>query len=444
MTECKRQKVVLSRLAHRRVEADFSGGRLTSDAGLVLLREVDQRLGLLDAANEAIPDPRDPETITHQQRELLAQRVFALAAGYEDGNDHAALRNDPALQLAAGREPSVEDPLGSPATLCRLENRVSRASIVRLHEVFVEQFLASFSVPPAEITLDLDATDDPLHGQQEGRFFHGYYRCYCYLPLYVFCGEHLLCAYLRRSNIDAAKHSRAIVKLLVERIRRRWPSVKIILRGDSGFCRWRLMRWCDRHGVGYVFGLARNSRLEALLAPTMKEAEAAFTATGQKQRLFVELSYAAGSWDRPRRVIGKAEHHEPGANPRFVATNLTEPAQELYDRRYCPRGDMENRIKEQQRMLFADRTSCSAMLANQFRLLLSALAYTLFVGLRRLAPHEVDGSLSRWQCSTIRQRVVKIAARVTVSARRIFFQLPTSCPVEPLFRRLAIALCDSG
>jgi hypothetical protein len=442
MTQCKRQKLVLSRLNRRRVEADFSGGRLTSDAGLLLLREVDRKLGLLDAAQEAIPDPRNPVAITHEQRELLAQRVFALVAGYEDGNDHQALRYDPALQLATGREPHEDRPLGSPATLCRLENRVTRDSIVRLHEVLVEQFLMSYDAPPEEIVLDLDATDDPTHGNQEGRFFHGYYRCYCYLPLYVFCGEHLLCAYLRPSNIDAAKHSRAIVKLLVQRIRERWPNVRIVLRGDSGFCRWRLLRWCDKHGVYYVFGLARNTRLEQALKPTMQEAQAALEATGQKQRLFTEFSYAAETWDRPRRVIGKAEYSSQGPNPRFVVTNLTDEAASLYDDRYCPRGDMENRIKEQQRMLFADRTSCSKLLANQFRLLLSGLAYTLLAGLRRLGCGEA--AEGQWQSATLRERIIKVAARVWVSARRIFFQLPTSSPVEPLFRRLAVALCDSG
>jgi hypothetical protein len=442
MTQCKRQKLVLSRLNRRRVEVDFSGGRLTSDAGLLLLREVDRKLGLLDAAQEAIPDPRNPAAITHEQRELLAQRVFALAAGYEDGNDHHALRNDPALQLAAGRAPSEDQPLGSPSTLCRLENRITRGSIVRLHEVLVEQFLASYATPPAEITLDLDATDDPTHGDQEGRFFHGYYRCYCYLPLYVFCGEHLLCAYLRPSNIDAAKHSRAIVKLLVERIRERWPNVKIILRGDSGFCRWRLLRWCDNHGVSYLFGLARNARLERELQPTIAEAQVAFEATGQKQRLFTQFTYAAKTWDRPRRVIGKAEYTAQGANPRFVVTNLPDDSQSLYDERYCLRGDMENRIKEQQLWLFADRTSCSKLLANQFRLLLSGLGYTLLLGLRRLGlPNSAE---AHWQSVTLRERIVKIAARVRVSARRIFFQLPSSCPAEPLFRRLAIAFCDSG
>jgi hypothetical protein len=442
MTQCKRQKLVLSRLGRRRVEAAFSGGRLSSNAGLLLMREIDRKLGLLDAAHQAIPDPRNPAAITHQQRELLAQRVFALAAGHEDGNDHQALRCDPALQLAAGREPQEDRPLASPATICRLENRVTRGSIVRLHEVLVEQFLSSYETPPEEVVLDLDATDDPLHGNQEGRFFHGYYRCYCYLPLYVFCGQHLLCAYLRPSNIDAAKHSRAMTKLLTRRIRERWPNVKIILRGDSGFCRWRLMRWCDQHGVFYVFGLARNPRLERELKPTMEAAQAACEATGQKQRLFTEFWYAAKTWDRPRRVIGKAEYSSQGANPRFVVTNLTDPAATLYDDRYCPRGDMENRIKEQQLMLFADRTSCSKLLANQFRLLLSGLAYTLLDGLRRLGfGQSAEG---QWQSATLRERIIKVAARVWVSARRIFFQLPTSCPVEPLFRRLVVALCDSG
>lgn len=442
MTQCNGKKLVLSRLGRRRVEADFSGGRLTSDAGLLLLREVDRRLGLLDAANEAIPDPRNPLAITHEQRELLAQRVLALAAGYEDGNDHQALRCDPALQLAAGREPHPERPLASPATLCRLENRVTRGAILRVHEVLVEQFLASYDTPPEEIVLDFDATDDPLHGNQEGRFFHGYYRCYCYLPLYVFCGQHLLCAYLRPANIDAAKHSRAITKLLTQRLRQRWPQVKIILRGDSGFCRWRLLRWCDRHGVGYVFGLARNKRLERELKPTIEQAQAACEATGQKQRLFTEFWYAAQTWDRPRRVIGKAEYSLQGPNPRFVVTNLSDEAAALYDDRYCPRGDMENRIKEQQLMLFADRTSCSKLLANQFRLLLSGLAYTLLDGLRRLGLSQ--SAEGQWQAATLRERIIKVAARVRISARRIFFQLPTSCPSAPLWRRLVVALCDSG
>lgn len=442
MTECNPKKLVLSPVGPRSVECDFDGGRLTSDGGLVLLREVERRLGLFDAIDQAIPDPRDPRYITHEQRELLAQRILAIAAGYEDENDHQTLRDDPALQLAAGRMPEEDTPLGSPSTLCRLENRIHRQTIWRLHEVLVEQFLNSYDKPPTEITLDLDATDDPTHGAQEGRFFHGYYRHYCYLPLYVFCGEHLLCGYLRPSNIDAARHSRAIMKLLVEKIRQRWPDVNITLRGDSGFCRWRLLRWCDKHGVNYIFGLAKNERLNALSSPLGGQAEAAYQASGEKQRLFCELQYAAGSWDRERRVIAKAEHTAKGANPRYVVTNLVGEPQALYDQVYCARGEMENRIKEQQLCLFADRTSCQAMLANQFRLLLSGFAYTLLKGLRRLVLEGTE--YAKAQASTLRLKLVKVAARVRVTARRVVFHLASSYPLQALFTTACRALLRPG
>lgn len=442
MTECKLKKLVLSRLGRRSIEADFEGGRLTSDAGLLLLREVDRRLNLLDAVDQAIPDPRDPRYTVHEQRELLAQRILALASGYEDENDHQTLRSDPALQTASGRMPAEDQPLGSPSTLCRLENRISRRTIWRLHDVLVDQFLSSYSQPPAEITLDLDATDDPIHGEQEGRFFHGYYHCYCYLPLYVFCGEHLLCGYLRPSNIDAAKHSRAITKLLVEKIRQRWPDVQITLRGDSGFCRWRLMRWCEKHGVKYIFGLARNSRLQELSGPLQQQAEGQFQATGEKQRLFGEFSYAAGSWDRERRVIAKAERLPKGVNPRYVVTNIEGEPQPLYDHVYCARGEMENRIKEQQLYLFADRTSCQAMLANQFRLLLSGFAYTLLKGLRRLGLEGTEWEKA--QTSTLRLKFVKVAARVCITARRVVFHLATSYPLQAIFENLSQALLRPG
>lgn len=442
MTECKPRKLVLSRVGRRQVECDFTGGRLTSDAGLLLLREVDRRLGLVEAVDQAIPDPRDPRYTTHTQRELLAQRILAIAAGYEDENDHQTLRGDPALQVATGRMPEEDSPLGSPSTLCRLENRINRQTIWRLQEVLVEQFLDSYSEPPAEITLDLDATDDPTHGEQEGRFFHGYYRHYCYLPLYVFCDEHLLVGYLRPSNIDAAKHSRGIVKLLVEKIRQRWPEVRITLRGDSGFCRWRLLRWCEKHRVNYLFGLARNSRLEALSRELEQQAEAQYQATGEKQRLFGEFTYAAGSWDRERRVIAKAERLPKGANPRYVVTNLEGQPQPLYDELYCGRGEMENRIKEQQLCLFADRTSCHAMLANQFRLLLSGFAYTLLKGLRRLV---LEGTqYAKAQASTLRLKLVKVAARVRITARRVVFHLASSYPLQALFTDACQALLRPG
>ena len=266
MTECNGQKLLFSSLNRQKVEADFDGGRLTSDAGGLLLREVDRHLGLTNGLAECIADPRDPAKITHDLRTLLSQRVFGISLGYEDLNDHQRLRDDPLFAILAEQRPDPETLLGSPSTLCRFENAITRGSVARMSEVFVEQFIASFKRPPKELVFDFDPTDDRIHGNQEGRFFHGYYDSYCFLPLYVFCGGQLLCAYLRPSNIDAAMHSRAILKLLVKRLRRAWPKVRIIFRGDSGFCRWKLLRWCDKHDVGYVVGIARNKVLERMYA----------------------------------------------------------------------------------------------------------------------------------------------------------------------------------
>lgn len=290
---------------------------------------------LFQRMSGAVPDPRDPDLIEHDQQTMLAQRVLGIACGWEDLNDHHGLRIDPLMQVATERDVDEDRPLASPATLCRLENRVSRQSCVRLSKLLVELFIESFDQPPAELILDFDATDDPIHGNQEGRFFHGYYDNYCYLPLYVFCGEKLLVSYLRPSNIDAAKHSRAILKLLVDRLRQAWPQVKIIFRGDSGFCRWRLMRSCDRHDVDYVIGLARNQRLEKMTEPLMLLAQQQYEQTGQNQRIFSEFNYAAGSWDRERRVIHKAEHNSHGDNPRYIVTSLSDPPQQVYDQVYC-------------------------------------------------------------------------------------------------------------
>jgi len=423
-----------SSVGRQKVEADFAGGRLTSDAGVLLLREMDRGLGLIDAFDACIPDPRDQDLITHPQRDLLAQRIFAIAQGYEDLNDHDTLREDPALQLATNRKPDNSQPLGSSPTLCRLENRVGRATLVKLSEVLVEQFIASHDEPPQELVLDFDATDDPVHGTQQGRFFHGYYDHYCFLPLYVFCSDQLLVAYLRPSNIDASRHAQAILGLLVKRLRQVWPGVKITLRADSGFCRWRLMRWCDRHGVGYILGLARNSVLKEMAADLMVQAEEQFERTAEKVRLFGELNYAAQTWDRPRRVIVKAERLVEGPNLRFVVTNLPGDAQGLYDDEYCARGDMENRIKEQQLGLFADRTSCHDFQANQFRVLLAAAAYVLVEALRRKVLARTE--LARAQVSTIRVKLLKLAARIVVSVRRIVVHLPTACPLQPLLMRI--------
>ena len=310
-----------------------------------------------------------------------------------------------------------------------------------MSKLFVERFLAAHDSAPEEIVLDFDATDDPVHGQQEERFYQGYYRHYCFLPLYVFCEGYLLCALLRPSNIDLAKYSQAVTKLLVQRIRQAWPDVKIIIRADSGFCRWKLMRWCKKHGVDYIFGIGRNKVLERRIAPLMEQAETAFEKTNIKQRLFGETDYAAGTWDRSRRVIMKAERLEAGQNRRFIVTSLSDAPQELYDAVYVQRGDMENWIKEQQLMLFADRTSCHDFVANQFRLLLSSFAYVLLHELRE--SHLVNTDLENAQVNTIRLKLLKIAARVTVSVRRVMLHMSSSFPFQALYRQVIATLIPS-
>jgi len=327
VTECNRKSMSFSRLGRQKIVAEVDGGRLSSDGGGLLLREVDRQLGLTASLAGCIADPRDPAKITHDLKTLLAQRVFGIALGYEDLNDHETLRDDPLFAILAEQRPDPEAPLGSPSTLCRFENAVTREPLSRMSEVFVEQFIASHKRPPKELVLDFDPTDDLVHGNQEGRFFHGYYDAYCFLPLYVFCGDQLLVAYLRPSNIDGAMHSRAIRKLLVQRLRRVWPKVRIIFRGDSGFCRWKLLRWCDKHDVGYVVGLARNKVLERMAQPFMDEAKKAFDESGVKQRNFHEITYAAKTWDRERRVAVKAEVLAKGPNVRFVVMLLDLPGE---------------------------------------------------------------------------------------------------------------------
>lgn len=432
MTDCTRSTLSFSSLGSKAVVADFLGGRLSTDAGALLLREVAESTGLFDALNAAIPDPRHPVFITHDQRSMIAQRVIAIALGYEDLNDHQALRTDPALQVSASTLPDSELPLASPSTLCRLENRVDRKALVRVARVLVDQFIAAHPTPPEHLLLDFDATDDRVHGHQEGRFFHGYYDHYCFLPLYVFCGDELLVPYLRTSDIDASKHTRAVLKLLVDRLRAAWPAVKITIRGDSRFCRWRLMRWCDSHGIGYILGLAQNVALKRQAQDQIEGAEREFRRTGEPQRIFGSFSYKAGTWDRARRVIIKGEHLAKGANPRFVVTNLPGDPKWLYEEVYCLRGEMENRIKEQQLDLFADRTSCHRFVANQFRLLLSAAAYVLIQALRRVGLKGTE--MARAQAGTIRLKLFKVAARVVVTARRVVFHLASSYPYREVFQ----------
>ena len=434
MTNCTQESFGFPAVKRRKVEAEFSGGDITSDGGVLLLREADRRLGLLDAVNRVLHDPRASGKVVHSQLSLLRQRIYGLCLGYEDLNDHQELRQDLAIQTAVERDTV----LASQATLCRLEHRVDRPAAVALHEVLIEQFIATHKKPPRKLILDFDATDDRVHGMQEGRFFHGYYDHYCFLPLYVFCGKQLLVSYLRPSNIDGAKHAWAILALLVKRLRQEWPDVKIIFRGDSGFCRPRLLDWCDRHGVGYVVGIAKNARLLGKVDIEREVAAECFEALGEKVRFFESIRYGASTWKVQRRVIAKIEHTDKGSNPRFIVTNLKGSSQSLYDGLYCARGEMENRIKEQQLGLFADRTSSHYWWANQFRLLLSSLAYVLMEGIRRLA---LKGTkLARAQVTTIRLKLLKIGAVILRNTRRIRFLLSSAYPHQQLFLTVATRL----
>lgn len=393
----------------------------------MLLGEVDRKLGLLEAAAHCIADPRNPLLIKHQVRDMLRQRVYGLAQGWEDLNDHTALRLDMAMQTAVG----VDREVASAPTLCRLEKWADRASAWRLHGLLIDQFIASFKSAPAELVLDFDATDNPLYGQQEASFFNAHYDSYCYLPLYVFSGQQLLCAYLRPSDVEGAHHAAAILKLLVKRLRQAWPKVRIIFRGDSGFCRQRIINWCERSGVHYVVGLARNARLHRIVEYAELALQEQYDKTGVKQRLIDEFSYAAQSWPHERRVITRLEWGQQGANPRFIVTNLDGPAQWLYDTVYCQRGEAENRIKEAQVGLFATRTSCQVLRSNQLRMLLAALGYVLIERLRALA---LQGTaLAVAQIDTLRVKLLKVAAVITRNTRRIRLYLASHWPSAQIF-----------
>jgi hypothetical protein len=417
------------------VQAQFDGGAITSDAGSLLLRQVDRHLGLTRALAHALDDPRQPRRCTHSLVTLLRQRIYGLALGYEDQNDHQQLRNDPALQTAVG----VDTTLAGQSTLSRFENRADRAAAWAFHRVLVERFIASFQTPPRELILDLDATDDRVHGRQQGRHFNAYYDDYIFLPLYVFCGDQLLTAYLRPASRGQAHHASAIMRLLIERLRQAFPQTRFIIRGDSGFMRSRLMHWCERNDVGYVLGLATNSRLRKLAAPYLDRAREGFEATGRKSRALALIEdYRAHSWSYARLVVVRAEVGDRGEDARFVVTNIWQDARALYEDLYCARGEMENRIKEQQLDLFADRTSCTDWWANQWRVLLSAGAYVLLEGLRRLALKNTE--LVRATCGTIRLKLMKIGAVVVRNTRRVRLMLSSACPWQHEFAMAARAL----
>jgi DDE family transposase len=455
-TDCIPQQLELQGLNRRTVVGCFDGGTLTSDGGVVLLGEVERRRGVLRQFAACFRDGRHPELIEHSVEELVRQRVLALALGYEDLNDHDVLRTDPLLATIVGKaDPTGDDrlqeqdrgkPLAGKSTLNRLEwgavtqDRYRKIAVdtAAVDRFFVEAFLSAHEQAPAQIILDLDATDDPLHGQQEGRFFHGYYGEYCYLPLYIFCGTHVLCARLRESNQDASTGAVAEVERIVLQVRSRWGQVRIILRADSGFAREELMGWCEDHGVNYIFGLARNARLQRALGGELMQARAQFEQSGQAERVFKDFDYTTRkSWSRPRRVIGKAEHLAKGANPRFIVTSLSREewsAQALYEELYCARGEMENRIKEQQLCLFADRTSTHRLASNQLRLWLSSVAYLLLNELRRLGLAGTE--LARARCDTIRIKLLKIGGQVRVTVRRVWVHWASSYPYAALFTQI--------
>jgi len=459
-TQCNPFQLEFHALGRRKVIGKFDGGNISSDAGGLLLRETEKKTGIVRQFARCFEDLRDPNRIEHNMKELVSQRVYGLALGYEDLNDHDELRRDPLLAVLVGKEdPEGETrireqdrgkAMAGKSTLNRLEltsacpteaEKRYKKIIMKEDEIdrlFVEVFLQAHTEAPKEILLDVDATDDPLHGNQECRFFHGYYMNYCYLPLYIFCGEFLLCARLRPSNIDASEGTVEELERIVEQIRNAWPEVKIIVRGDSGFCREKIMQWCETHAIDYVFGLAQNERLKAVIGEELRQARQLYEETEKPARVYKDFYYETlKSWSRRRRVVAKAEYLDKGSNPRFVVTSIKKQQMDVrtvYENLYCGRGEMENRIKEQQLWLFADRTSAGKMRANQLRLYFSSVAYMLIQALRRLG---LKGTkMATAQCNTIRLKLFKIGAQVRISIRKVWVSLASGYPYLDLFHQI--------
>ena len=458
-TECIQSSFEFHRLGRREVTARFDGGDITTDAGGLLLRQVDTRCRIVSRFAQCFTDHRKADQIEHTLESLIAQRIYGLALGYEDLNDHDELRSDPMMALLAGKQnPKGEDrrrasdrgkACAGKSTLNRLEltavevkpEEKYKKIVMReaaIDDLLVDIFVEAHPEAPAQIVLDLDDTDDPVHGNQENRFFHGYYREYCYLPLYIFCGEHLLCARLRPSNIDSAAGALEEVQRIVGRIRCFWPEVRIVLRGDSGFCRDLIMSWCEASSVEFVFGLAKNKRLNRIVGGELHRAQQECERTGKAARVFADFRYRTKkSWSAERRVVGKAEHLEKGANPRFVVSSMRVgemDARALYEDFYCARGEMENRIKEQQLALFADRTSTAVMRSNQLRLYFSSVAYCLMQALRRLGLKGTE--MEQAQCGTIRLRLLKIGAQIRISVRKVWISMSSGFAMAAVFARV--------
>jgi Transposase DDE domain group 1 len=448
MTECFQPSFGFDACGKREIVARFDGGTITSDGGALLLRQTDKRLNLLPRLADCFMDGRNQPQVRHSILEMLSQRIYGLALGYEDLNDHEQLRTDPLFGILAGRD-EFDKPLAGKSTLNRMElgtginSRYKKITFWKdaIDELLVNVFIESYLEPPKQIVLDVDTTDLPLHGKQEGRFFHGYYDNYCYLPLYVFCGEHVLCARLREADRDASYGALREIERTVAQIRAAWPEVAIVLRGDSGFCRNQLMSWCESNRVDFVFGLARNRRLGRIIGPQLHEAAVQWAQTGEPARVFTDFNYAAkktkkGGWDRERRVVAKAEQIDGKENPRFIVTSFKNEqweARSLYEELYCARGDMENRIKEQF-SLFADRVSAESMRANQVRVYLAVIAYVLFSGMRRLGLKGTE--LAQAQVSTIRTKLLKIGAQIRVTVRRVWVSMASSYPWQDTYQQI--------
>ena len=454
-TECTGEQLSFQALGQREIVARFDGGHLTSDGGGLLLRETERRTRIIEQFAECFRDYRSPLLVEHLLGSLLGQRVMGLCLGYEDLNDHDHLRHDPLIAALVGKADPTKA-LAGKSTLNRLEltpagngqDRYKRIvyDTAKIDRFFVEVFLQSYAVAPKRIILDLDTTDDEIHGGQEGRFFHGYYGSYCYLPLYIFCDQHLLCARLRESNVGPAEGTIDELDRIVSQIRQSWPEVEIMIRADSGFCRDDILSWCEEHGVDYVLGVARNGRLEQMIASEMDLACAEATSTGKPARRYKDLEYRTlKSWSRARRVVGKAEYLIDKRNARFVVTSRSIESVDgktLYEDEYCARGEMENRIKEQKTFLFSDRTSAATMRANQLRLWFSSVAYLLMSALRRIGLKETD--LANAQCDTIRLKLFKIGARIRVTTRKIWISLSSSYPMAALFARVCANLAHAS
>ena len=431
VTKCNEGTISLLGSKGKKIEVEFVDKDITSDAGILLAREVDKVIGLTNAASKGLNDKRDQTRIEHSIEEMLQQRIYALVMGYEDLNDHNSLRNDLAVQVSVDKPSS----LASPSTLCRFENNITHEENIHMSKIMVDKFIQSYKKAPKEITIDADPTDDAAHGNQENNYYHGYYKHYCFLPLHIYCGNHLLVSYLRPSNIDGAKHVGAIMTLLVKYIRRFWPNTKIIFRADGGLCRDHILRWFERNNVSYIVGYTCNSRIIKATKGLMARAAVDYEKTGEKQKLFDQIYYSAHTWKSgDRKVIVKAEYGELGKNLRCIITTLEDLPKELYEY-YCLRGDMENRIKELKLDCYSGRTSCHGWEANQFRLLLSSYAYILLDSIRRLALKSTN--LKNATCATIRTSLLKVGALITVTSRRIHFAISKYFAKKEIFATAA-------